>query len=198
MRKINKLKESLDKILKGNTNKKILNIMILGLIGIALALTASMFSDKPQNQEQSNKDQEISYENSNFMDYETKLKDQLEKILGSIEGVGKVDVMVTISNESEAEIVFNTTQSNSVTQEKDNQGGERVTDQNNLAETAVMVNENGENTPFVTRKNRPEIKGIMVVADGANVPEIKYKLSKAVETALDLPSYKVVIYARKK
>ena len=38
----------------------------------------------------------------------------------------------------------------------------------------------------------------MVVADGAQIPEIKYQLNQAVQTALDLPSHKVVIYARKK
>lgn len=190
-----RVKQFLSKIQKGNINKKIHNLIIIGLIGVALILAGSFFFDSSEEKEP--KIQESFSEVSDNMDYETRVKHELETILGAIEGVGKVEVMITIANESEAEIAYSTTESHNVTQEKDNQGGQRITDQNNIAETAVMVNENGGNTPFVTRENRPEIKGIMVVAEGAKNPDVKYQLDQAVQTALDLPSYKVVIYARK-
>jgi stage III sporulation protein AG len=190
-----KVKEFLSKIQSDNINRKIHNLIIIGLIGVALILAGSFFFDNSDEEEPQL--QESFSEISKDMDYEKKIKLELEEILGAIEGVGKVDVMITIANESEAEIAYSTTESQNVTQEKDNQGGQRITDQKNLTETAVMVNENGGNTPFVTRENRPEIKGVMVVAQGAHNPDIKYRLDQAVQTALDLPSYKVVIYARK-
>lgn len=185
----------MEKIQKGDMKKKIQYLSIIGVVGIALILTSPLFINKNSKNPPAQKEEYN--ESLKEDDYETKVKMELEGILETIEGVGKVDVMVSIANESESEIAFNTTESQNVIQETDNQGGQRVTDQNNLSETAVMVNEGGGNAPFITRQNRPEIKGIMVVAEGAHDPAIKYRLDEAVQTALDLPSHKVVIYARK-
>src|SRR5690554_1391136 len=186
------IKEILGNIHNGNINKSIQNLVIIGLIGIAIILAGSFFFNNSQE------DPELSLDSpkqeSVQTSYETKIKNDLEEILSKIEGVGEVNVMLTIANESESEIAYSKTASQSVTQENDNQGGERITDQNNVTETAVMINENGENKPFITRENRPEIKGVMVVAEGAQNPDIKYQLSQAVQVTLDLPSFKVVIY----
>ena len=61
-----------------------------------------------------------------------------------------------------------------------------------------MVNKNGSNEPLIITENYPSIKGVIVVADGASNPDIKYNLLKCVENVLDLPSHKVMIYSRKK
>ena len=190
-----KLKEIFARIQFKNTSRSIQNLVIFALIGISLILAGSFFFKENDHSEARSEDLT---ENSSYSDYETRMTMQLEQILSAIDGVGKVEVMLTIANESESEIAYSITESQSTTQENDNQGGQRIIDQNNSSETAVMVNEGGGNKPFITRENRPEIKGVMVVADGAQIPEIKYQLNQAVQTALDLPSHKVVIYARKK
>lgn len=188
------LKEISNKIKNTDINKSIQNLIIVGLMGIAIILAASFFFTSPQEEEAVAL--EVSTEKTRDTSYEARIKSELEEILSQIEGVGEVNVMLTIANERESEIAYSKTASQSITQENDNQGGERVTDQNNVTETAVMINENGENKPFVTRENRPEIKGIMVVAEGAQNPDVKYRLSQAVQVTLDLPSFKVVIYAK--
>ncbi|HHT51302.1 MAG TPA: hypothetical protein GXZ78_07570 [Eubacteriaceae bacterium] len=189
------IKGLLRKIQDGNINKNIQNLIIIGLIGIAIVMAGTFFFEGGQRKPTSSNN--LPTELSQIIDYETKLKKELEETLASIEGVGRVEVMLTVANEKEVEIAYSKTQSQNLTQEKDNQGGERIIDQNNLTETAVMVNENGVNSPFIIRENRPEIKGVVVVAEGAHDATIKYQLNKAVQIALDLPSHKVVIYGRK-
>lgn len=192
-----KLKNFFAKIQKGNVNKNIQNLIVFGLIGIAFILVGSFFSNTTEEKSKmQNEKSGMELEKSNNMSYQTKVQYQLKEILSSIEGVGDVDVMVTIENEGESEIAYSKNESQSVTKEKDDQGGERVTDQKEISNTPVMSNMNSGNTPFVTKEDMPEISGVMVVADGAKNPEIKYQLSQAVQTALGLPSHKVVIYAR--
>ena len=191
-----KIKDYIHKIQSCNINKKIQNLIIIGLLGVAFILAGSFFfgeSDKKEVKPQEDLPQVLQ-----DTGYETKIKSELKEILQAIDGVGNVDVMITIANDSESKIAYSTTESQNTTQEKDNQGGQRMNDQNNVTETAIMVSQNGESTPFVTRENRPEIKGVIVVAGGADNADIKYQLDQAVQTALDLPSHKVVIYARKK
>src|SRR5690554_2375733 len=104
-----KLRELLTKIQDKNTNKNIQNLIIVGLIGIALILTGSLFFRDSEDKEP------VSHEESTLQisesDYETRITNQLEDILSAIEGVGRVDVMLTIANESEAEIAYSTTES---------------------------------------------------------------------------------------
>lgn len=191
-----KLKKLYAKIQKGNVNKSIQNLIIIGLIGIALILAGSFFFDT--SEEQSNpQNTETPVKEANILDYESKVKYELETILSSIEGVGNVEIMLTIKNEGESEIAYSNTQSESETKEKDTQGGERVTDQKDLSNTPVMNNAEGGNEPFVIQEKKPEVKGVMVVAEGADDPDIKYQLGQAVQTVLDLPSHKVAIYAKK-
>lgn len=190
-----KLKKFYAKIQKGNVNKNIQNLIIIGLIGIALILAGSFFFDTSEEKLKI-QNTETTTSKSNAISYESEMKYDLEKILSSIEGVGSVEIMLTIENEGESEIAYSNTHSESVTQEKDTQGGERITDQKDLSDTPVMSNAEGGNKPFVVEEKKPKIRGVMVVAEGADNPDIKYQLNQAVQTALDLPSHKVVIYAK--
>ncbi|RBP46661.1 stage III sporulation protein AG [Garciella nitratireducens] len=191
------LKEFFSKIQKGNLNKNILNLVIFGFIGIAFILVGSFFSNSTEK-EQKMQEEKNALETQNFKntDYEAKIQYELKEILSSIEGVGDVDIMITVENEGESEIAYSKNETQNVTKEKDDQGGERVTDQKQISNTPVMSNADSGNSPFVVKESMPEISGIIVVADGAKNPEIKYQLSQAVQTALGLPSHKVVIYAR--
>lgn len=96
---------------------------------------------------------------------ETKLK----KCLESIDGVGKVNVTVTVNGEIEK--VYAT--------EKTTTGGlqgEKTT------ENVVTVS----GKPLLVKEIYPEIVGIVIVADGGNNSVIKAKIIEAVTTCLSL------------
>lgn len=131
-------------------------------------------------------------------DYQSSIQKDLKSILGQIEGVGNIDVMITFESLEKKEIAYNTQESNNTTTENDNQGGERVIEESQKNLNAIMVNKDGANEPLILTENYPQIKGVIVVADGASSPDVKYTLLKCVENVLDLPSHKVMIYSRKK
>jgi len=57
-----------------------------------------------------------------------------------------------------------------------------------------MVNQQGGSSqPIVVKEINPEIKGVIVVAEGARNSKVKLKISEAVQTVLDVPAYRVTV-----
>ena len=194
------LREIINKFKNMNDKEKLINIVFLCVLGIAMVFASNFFSSSTkdnQNEQVVNPVKETSTQDT-YKDYQTSLQKDLKDILGQIEGVGKIDVMITFYSLEEKKLAYNRNESTSITKEDDSQGGERTTEQFNKDETAIMVNKDGSNEPIIITESYPEIKGVIVVADGVSNSKIKYKLMKGVENALDLPSHKVMIYPRKK
>jgi len=60
----------------------------------------------------------------------------------------------------------------------------------------VIIRENdGREKPVIRIQNKPEITGIIVVAQGAESVEIKYEIYKAISSLLGLPKYKISVLA---
>lgn len=140
--------------------------------------------DSSKNDEMSNEEKEI----------EEKLKDTLE----NIEGVGKVKVMVYFKGGEEQIPAINVNDSTSLTEEKDTDGGTRKVTQKNDGKTIVMMNTEKGTEPFVVKKNKPEVSGVCVVAEGANNNLIKLQIHKAVVNLFDLNEKDVNVYSMKK
>lgn len=194
------LREIIHKFKNMNDKEKLINIVFLCVLGIAMVFASNFFSNSTKDNQKEqlvNPVKETSAQDT-YKDYQTSLQKDLKDILGQIEGVGKIDVMITFYSLEEKKLAYNRNESTSITKENDSQGGERTTEQFNKDEAAIMVNKDGNNEPIIITESYPEIKGVIVVADGVSNSKIKYKLMKGVENALDLPSHKVMIYPRKK
>lgn len=190
----NKLKEKLIK-----DNKKVIeNFTILFLIGLILLIGASSFMKPQPTKNESNKKLILDEKINNNEEYSRKLEDNLKNILSKIEGVGNVDVMITLNTDEEVVAAVDMIQSSVVTSEKDSNGGTRETTQTESNNKIVTTQDiGGQNTPVILKKIMPEIRGVIVVADGAKDPGLKYELSLAVQTALGIPAYKVKIISSK-
>ena len=120
---------------------------------------------------------------------------QLENVLSKIRGAGQVKVMITY--ETSREVVTATTvqrQTNTVTERTENGGvKESETVQENQAPVTVGSG-SGENALIVLQKE-PEIKGVLVVAQGAGELSVRMNLQKAVETVLQISPDQVEIFA---
>lgn len=132
-------------------------------------------------------------------DIERELEDRLERILGAVEGAGSVEVTVTLASGEESVFAQNLNRQNRVIEEKDQSGGNRKTTE--LSEQGSLVfaeaPSGGRETPVVIKRKRPEIAGVLVLAEGAKDPELRERLARAVETLLDIPPYKVTVLVKK-
>lgn len=195
---LEKIKEQLEKF---GIKKNLYNLVIVFLVGILLLVVTSFFkssgnvgavatsSEVQQNNQSSQSD---------LSSYELAKKNELKYILGKIEGVGQVDVMINFASGDESVPAINETHGTSSTNEKDNEGGVRNTTQNNDGKTVVMTNNGNDNTPFILKKLNPQVAGVIIVAEGADDTQVKYKILNAVTKVFELPANKVEVLTMKK
>ena len=126
---------------------------------------------------------------------EEELEGRLAAILGAVDGAGSVQVTVTLQSGAEHVYAQNVNKQDQTTQEKDQSGGNSTTNEVNEQDDLVLLQSGngGSSTPVVVKELHPEIAGVLVLAEGANNPGLKEKLMQAVETVLDIPSYRVMV-----
>ena len=131
--------------------------------------------------------------------YEEEIERKLAAILSKIDGVGSVEVMVTFSTSSRLELAQDVNGDETVTEETDTQGGKRRVVSQRWNEKVVILREGQRgDSPIILAEHRPVVAGVLVVADGAKDPGIRLLISRAVETAIDIPSHRVTVVPRKK
>lgn len=191
----NKLK---DKLLRDN-KKLVENLTIIFLIGLILLIGASAFSKSHPSNNNSNKELVLSNQKeSSSENYAQKLEKDLKNILSKIEGVGNIEVLITLNSDEEVVAAMDIVESSTTTNEKDSSGGTRETIQKESNNRIVASQDtSGQNAPIVLKRIMPEIRGVVVVADGAKDPRLRYELSSAVQTALGIPAYKVKVISSK-
>lgn len=197
-------KEKMDSFLK---EKSIVNLVILLLLVIMIYLVVSYFTgvnnitkSEKTNLENTSKEQvEIKEEgDSEVLSYQEKQEKDLEKILSKIEGVGEVEVVINFqSSEVKVPAVDNSSQK-STTEETDSEGGTRVNSQETDGDKIVMSNNSSGSEPVILKTEKPEVLGVMVVAEGAEDSKIKYEITKAISSLYNISVDKVNVLAMKK
>ncbi|TDF99236.1 stage III sporulation protein AG [Paenibacillus piri] len=139
----------------------------------------------------------ISKEQHAFKEYEEAYQTQLKEILTKIVGVGEVEVLVTIESTEEIMVEHNTKDTQQVTNEKDQHGATRhITDVSRSGEV-VLYEVSGGKQPLVLKTIKPKIRGVLVVAKGAENLTVKKMITEAVERGLDVPANRISILPRK-
>ncbi|MBM7646326.1 stage III sporulation protein AG [Scopulibacillus daqui] len=134
---------------------------------------------------------------SSMGEYEKYYSDQLRSILEQINGVSDVSVMVTLASSEKNIYQENEKRQTNRTKETDRNGGTRVVNETNEDGEVVTVENGQEKKPVIIGKEKPEIRGVLVVAQGAESPTVKASIMEAVSTVLDIPDYKVQVLPRK-
>ncbi|WP_227765987.1 hypothetical protein [Zhaonella formicivorans] len=138
-------------------------------------------------------------EQASLISLESHLEERLERSLSQIKGVGEVEVTVLLETGPKYEYAVNVSTNKKTVDEKDQNGGTRITTETTEDGQLVVVRaaQTGGETPVIAREYKPEIKGVLVVAEGAEDPKVKAKLLSAVQTVLDLEIHKVDIQSKK-
>jgi stage III sporulation protein AG len=103
--------------------------------------------------------------------------------------------MITLEDSVEKIPATNTTKSSEQTTETDSEGGKR--DSIREDSSTQIVNHSSDGSIVVLKEVNPNIKGVIVVADGAEDPIILEILYEAVKTVLGVSGNKVNVYSSK-
>lgn len=134
---------------------------------------------------------------SKIENYEKKYEQELTETLNNLVGVSNVKVKVNLDGSEKNVYQTNKTNRTQQTEELDKQGGKRNIDDNSIEEQVVIINNAGKETPVVVQTEMPEVRGVLVIAKGAEKIEIKQMIREAVTRLLDVPSYRVSVLPKK-
>lgn len=125
---------------------------------------------------------------SSSSQYACEIENKLSKVLSNVSGAGKISVMVTLESGSEI-IVATSKEERTNTSSGSNNSTKSVT----IVETPVIVGKE----PLVLMEKLPQIKGVIVVAQGAKDVSVRLELLRAVQTLIDVDSNKIEIFVGK-
>ena len=177
--------------------RQIENIVVFIIILIITVLIINtMWSSGDKESKEDNQDtgkvlaQVTSTDTTNQDDLETRLEDILE----SINGVGKVKVLIKYSESSTVVAMYNETTSESTTKENDGDGGSKDVKETESKKEIVYTDENGKNEPITEKVIMPIIEGAIITAQGAENANVKSSIVSAVEAVTGLAVHKIQVF----
>ena len=190
--------ENSEEVIEKTDKKKIENLVVFLIILIITIIAINIIIKKDDGTTQK---EESAYkvlansQVSNDDDYTDELEKRLEKILGTMSGVGKVNVLVTYTQSSEVVAMYNENSTVSHTSESDSSGGTRMVEEQGTNREVIFTEENGESVPATQTIINPKVEGVIVTAEGANDANIKANIVSAVIAVTGAQAHKVQVFA---
>ena len=122
------------------------------------------------------------------------LEGKLEDILESMNGVGKVKVLIKYSESSTIVAMYNETISESISKENDGDGGTKDVKEIENKKEIVYSDEDGTNKPITEKVVMPVIEGAIITAQGAGNANVKASIVSAVEAVTGLAVHKIQVF----
>jgi len=191
-----------DKLLK---KENMIVFALLGILLLVIAIPLDSGMDKKEINRDAEKEDDVNSESGKneiftdeSMEYCLALESRIEELLASMEGVGKVEAMVTVSTSREMIVEKDEPISRSTVTETDGSGGSRSTNESNYEyETIFETDSEGNKTPYVIKQIEPQIQGITVVAQGGGNAVIQKNISDVLEALFHIEAHKIKVVKMK-
>jgi stage III sporulation protein AG len=133
-------------------------------------------------------------ENIDLDSYTKSLEERLTKLLTKVEGIGSVEVMITLKGSKEQIILKDEPYTQESMNETDGEGGNRENSSIEKQESTVIVDsDDGKSVPYVIKELEPEVGGIVVIAEGGDNVEVMTEIMDAVQVLFGVPAHKVKV-----
>lgn len=160
------------------------------IIGILIILALFIYFNSNQLLGISSKNEnDITTTISSTNQYITDLETRLSNVLSKVQGAGNVSVMISI--ECGSEIVVATSSENKT---NTSTGSSSSTQSSTTVEKPIIIGD----TPLILMEKLPKIKGVIVVAQGAENVQVRLELLRAVQALLDIDANNIEIFVGNK
>ena len=148
-------------------------LLILVLFGLLLAVIAiPVDREEPVAEEEEEIQQEAAEDG-----YEARMEQKLQTLLSQVEGVGKVEVMLTFEGSGEKQV------------EKD----QTLTEDSAQEETVYEENGSSGRVPYVAPETNPRVEGVLVIAEGGDSSKVKQEIIEAAQALFGIEAHKIKI-----
>ncbi len=165
----------------GSGDRKKPNMVIVWIITAAIAVLAiSGFSDSDKEAATRT---ETTADNDEYVRNEEK---RLEQILKKINGAGDVSVYISIDDGGEKVLARDT---KSRLDENDNEG-----ERSEESESVVVTSgKSSAAQPYVVEEKKPEVSGVLVVAEGAASERVRVEIYEAVRAVYGMAAHRIKV-----
>jgi stage III sporulation protein AG len=172
---LNRYSQFIDYFKKINLDKKTITIIIIGLVLIIiLFITELDFSSDESMDENTISDEEY------CVYLESKIKTFIEKI----EGAGKTEVIITLSE---------TTEYIYATDDKDVRKNNNNSDDSTLEKDYVIIENNNNDVGLLIKTIEPKIRGVAVSCEGGDIISVQEQIYSTIEALLDINTSNISI-----
>ena len=164
---------------KMHQDKKLLIVILIGLIGSVMLIFTGSGSDKQsfyQEQEQTTAIAAVT-----TSDIETALEEKLISVISQIKGAGKTDAVVSVGSVGEYVYAENT---------------KKESDSKSVSEDSEIViyeSQNGADSGLVVSIKSPEINGVAIICEGGDSSVVKSEITKLVTSLFGIGSDRVYV-----
>lgn len=163
--------------------EKIILIAIAGIILLATNFSEWKTESGTKETETVKKTEDFNENDSYIKEMENKLVHILEKV----DGVGQVEVMITLKSSGES--VLNKDDSEeSQTEEENSDGTKKYSQTDKKEEETILADENGESAPYVIKELVPEISGVIIACEGADNNTVAASVTQAAQVLFGISS----------
>ena len=146
-------------------------IVILGIAGMGCILLSSFLPAKTETAE-------IPQETSGADDYRTQLESDLTAMLSAMEGVGRVQVLVTLEGGEEYCYA---------------KSGDRTVSGSQTKSSVSYVTVGGSREALLESVAHPAITGVVIACSGGGSPAVQEAVNRAAAVACGLPSNRIYV-----
>ncbi|MBM7597997.1 stage III sporulation protein AG [Virgibacillus halotolerans] len=190
-----------------NPSKKTRYIIVLALAGLLLLIISNVFSTS-KNETDTDADYQLDSQNqqpaqksvseeetatSDVNELEKSYEKDLVEMLNKIKGVSEVEVMVNLDSTNVKVYEKNLVKGQQTTDESDRNGGTRKVEDNTEDSQAVLVRQGEKEVPLLIQTEKPDVRGVFVVAKGVDHATVKKWMIESVSRVLDVPTHKISV-----
>lgn len=169
--------------------KKTDKLLLLFAAGILLVIISW-----PGKEEEENRAETTATAGAEEISYEEQLEEELSEILSRMEGVGRAEVMITFKSSEERVVREDSSTTRKSVEESDSGGGMRS--QEEISQDIDTLTTGGDGEPYVVKRLVPEVEGILILADGGDLPTVKSQIVEAVQALFPLEAHKIKVLKR--
>ena len=186
-------------------------IILIGLIGLLFLIISNIFKndtsdDQPIIEE---RQQEVWLSDKNdddvtpsrddvISDIQHLIQNDLESALESIQGISNVQVLVQLDASSLKVYEQNTITGYQRTEETDQGGGTRNVEDETIEQQTVILRKNNSEEPLLIQTKMPDIRGVLVIAEGVDQIQRKQMIVEAVSRLLDISTHRISVMPKDK
>ena len=170
---------------------------VLVVVILLLAFWPSAADHEKQEKQQTEEVQTQVEATETNADERKKLEDDLKRILLQVEGVGEVDVAVTMESTGRKLVEKDVPLSESSVDETGNGTNSKKESKNSEEATVYLENADGTKAPYVVEETMPVVRGVLVVAQGADDPQVVAEIKEAAMALFHLEAHKIKVMKKK-